>query len=241
MSEIKTLIEDYERRISSTQDLLSKNTNTGSLHDERRQERLKTKISEYRSFITDLEKILALPAATQERKEINWKEIEKVRENRENSIEYCTAYYVLRVGFPKDFEWLTGICTLVEKEFNNPMRKQPRPETVDLDKIIENVSEQINLPAFPSQEFRETWIYPFMQSAIAEGRGMSNLKAVEVCEIGQIKVNGIKGQNIIDAGKECIHLMNLLKVAVQLYWNGKYIDVYKGTTIGQIIEKSQQD
>lgn len=70
---------------------------------------------------------------------------------------------------------------------------------------------------------------------------MENLKAVEVCEIGQIKVNGVIGQNIIDASKECIYLVNLLKVAVQLYWNGKYIDVYKGTTIEQIIEKSQQD
>lgn len=69
---------------------------------------------------------------------------------------------------------------------------------------------------------------------------MEKLKSVEVCEIGQIKVNGIKGQNIVDASKECIYLVNLLKVAVQLYWNGKYIDIYKGTTIEQIIEKSLQ-
>lgn len=67
---------------------------------------------------------------------------------------------------------------------------------------------------------------------------MTNLKAVEVCEIGQIKVNAIRGQNIIDAARECIYLVNLLKVAVQLYWNGKYIDVYKGTTIDDIIKKT---
>ena len=67
---------------------------------------------------------------------------------------------------------------------------------------------------------------------------MEKLKAVEVCEIGQIKVNGIIGQNLIDASKECIYLANLLKVAVKLYWNGKYIDIYIGTTIEQIIEKS---
>lgn len=64
------------------------------------------------------------------------------------------------------------------------------------------------------------------------------LKAVEVCEIGQIKVNGIIGENLIDAAKECIYLVNLLNIAVQLYWNGNYINVYKGTTIEQIIEKS---
>lgn len=67
---------------------------------------------------------------------------------------------------------------------------------------------------------------------------MEKLKAVEVCEIGQIKVNGVIGQNLIDAAKECIYLANLLKVTVQLYWNGKYIDVYTGTTIKEIIEKS---
>lgn len=67
---------------------------------------------------------------------------------------------------------------------------------------------------------------------------MEKLKAVEVCEIGQIKVNGVVGQDIIGAAKECIYLANLLKVAVQLYWNGKYIDVYRSTTIQQIIEKS---
>lgn len=68
---------------------------------------------------------------------------------------------------------------------------------------------------------------------------MENLKAVEVCEIGQIQVNGVVGKNIIDAGKECIYLANLLKVAVKLYWNGKYIDVYRSTTLKEIIEKSK--
>lgn len=69
---------------------------------------------------------------------------------------------------------------------------------------------------------------------------MEKLNAVGVCEIGQIKVNGVIGKNLIDASKECIYLVNLLNVAVQLYWNGKYIDIYKGTTIEQIINKSLQ-
>lgn len=68
---------------------------------------------------------------------------------------------------------------------------------------------------------------------------MNNLKAVEVCEIGQIMVNGVDGQNIFDAAKECIYLSNLLKVAVKLYWNGKYIDVYRSTTLEEIIKKIQ--
>lgn len=67
---------------------------------------------------------------------------------------------------------------------------------------------------------------------------MENLKAVEVCETGQIKVNGVIGQNIFDAARECVYLSNLLKVAIKLYWNGKYIDVYRSTTVQQIIEKS---
>ncbi len=68
---------------------------------------------------------------------------------------------------------------------------------------------------------------------------MEKLKAVEVCEIGQIKVNGVVGQNIIDAAKECIYLAKLLKISVQLYWNGKHIDVYVNSTVKDVIEKSQ--
>lgn len=67
---------------------------------------------------------------------------------------------------------------------------------------------------------------------------MEYLKAVEVCKIGEIYVNGVVGQNIIDAAKECVYLSNLLKVVVHLYWNGKYISVYTNTTIEQIIERS---
>ncbi len=69
---------------------------------------------------------------------------------------------------------------------------------------------------------------------------MEKLKATEVCEIGKIKVNGVRGENLFDAANECIYLANLLKVSVQLYWNGKYIDVYRGTTTKQIIEKLQK-
>ncbi len=65
---------------------------------------------------------------------------------------------------------------------------------------------------------------------------MENLKAIEVCEIGILKVNGVRGQNMFDAATECIYLANLLNVAVQLYWNGKYINVYKATTVGEIID-----
>lgn len=66
---------------------------------------------------------------------------------------------------------------------------------------------------------------------------MEQLKAVEVCEIGQIKVNGIKGKNIFDAAKECINLANLLKVAVELYWNGWRIDIYTTTTVEDVVKK----
>ncbi len=67
---------------------------------------------------------------------------------------------------------------------------------------------------------------------------MEKLTAIEVCELGQIKVNGVIGQNIVSAAKECIYLSNLLGVAVQLYWNSKYIDIYRSTTVEEIVEKS---
>lgn len=67
---------------------------------------------------------------------------------------------------------------------------------------------------------------------------MNELKAIEICELGQIKVNGILNKNLIEAAKECLYIANLLKVAVQLYWNGKHIDIYTNDTIQTIIQKS---
>lgn len=64
------------------------------------------------------------------------------------------------------------------------------------------------------------------------------LNAVEVAELGQVKVNGRSGANIMDAAKECIYIANLLKVAVELYWNGKRIDVYVDSRAEDIIKKA---
>ncbi len=66
---------------------------------------------------------------------------------------------------------------------------------------------------------------------------LGNLNAIEVCELGQIKVMAKKGHNIFMAGRESIQLANLLKVAVQLYFNDLVIDVYVDTTIESIIKK----
>lgn len=66
---------------------------------------------------------------------------------------------------------------------------------------------------------------------------MKTLEAIEICEIAQIKVMGKKGKLLWDAANECIALSNLLKVSVQLYWNGKVIDIYRNMTIGDVIAK----
>jgi hypothetical protein len=67
---------------------------------------------------------------------------------------------------------------------------------------------------------------------------MDKLNAVEVCEIGQIKVNAQLGATIFDAAKECLFLVNLLNVSVQLYFNGRYVNIYKSDTIDTIVQKT---
>jgi hypothetical protein len=70
-----------------------------------------------------------------------------------------------------------------------------------------------------------------------EHLSLIQLSAIEVVELGQIKVMAIKGRSIFDAGKECIALAKFLKVAVKLYFNNKQIDIYVDTTLEQIIAK----
>lgn len=54
---VKELIEDYKRRLKTVDDMLLTEKNSGSINDEKKFERLRTKAGEYRSIITDLEKI----------------------------------------------------------------------------------------------------------------------------------------------------------------------------------------
>lgn len=65
---------------------------------------------------------------------------------------------------------------------------------------------------------------------------VADLRAVEVAGIAVLDVNDVLGKTIIDAAKECIFLANLLKVVIRLYWNGKYIMVYRSSTVKDIIE-----
>jgi hypothetical protein len=51
---MKTLIEDYERRLKSVEDMLNNFKSSGSINDIRKDERLKTKASEYRTLIAEL-------------------------------------------------------------------------------------------------------------------------------------------------------------------------------------------
>jgi hypothetical protein len=66
---------------------------------------------------------------------------------------------------------------------------------------------------------------------------MEKLRTIEICELGQIKVNAIKNTNIWDVGTECIALANLLKVAVELHFNDVVIDIYVDTTVGDVMRK----
>ena len=55
---MKTLLEDYKRKLQTAEEFISNNKNNGSIHDEKRKERLNTKASEYRSFIVDIERAI---------------------------------------------------------------------------------------------------------------------------------------------------------------------------------------
>lgn len=63
------------------------------------------------------------------------------------------------------------------------------------------------------------------------------LNHIEVAELSQIKVNAKLGSNIWNVAIECIALANLLKVAVQLYFNGKHVDVYTDSKVQDIVDK----
>ena len=57
---MKELLEDYQRRLKNAKELLVKNTpHSGSVNDIKRHERISTKISEYRTFIAELERAIA--------------------------------------------------------------------------------------------------------------------------------------------------------------------------------------
>ncbi len=66
---------------------------------------------------------------------------------------------------------------------------------------------------------------------------MEKLEAIEVAEIGIITVNGVIGKNIFEAAKECIYISNLLQIAVNLYWNGEHIMIYKNDTFISVLGK----
>lgn len=55
---MKQLIEDYQRRLKTVTDMLSKFKSNGSINDEKKKERLNTKAAEYRTFIAELEKAI---------------------------------------------------------------------------------------------------------------------------------------------------------------------------------------
>ena len=61
MDHFEQLIEDYKRRLKTVEDFQQKFKSNGSEQDIRKQERLTTKASEYRTFIAELERACASP------------------------------------------------------------------------------------------------------------------------------------------------------------------------------------
>jgi hypothetical protein len=55
---MKQLIEDYNRRLDSINQMIESFNSNGSINDIRKDERLKTKASEYRTFIAEMEREL---------------------------------------------------------------------------------------------------------------------------------------------------------------------------------------
>ena len=56
---MEILLEDYKRRIETALDMLSSTKDNGGINDTKKMERIRTKISCYRTFIAELEREMA--------------------------------------------------------------------------------------------------------------------------------------------------------------------------------------
>lgn len=55
---MKTLLEDYQRKLATAEELIKTTKDTGSRNDIAKMARLNTKASEYRAFIVDIERAI---------------------------------------------------------------------------------------------------------------------------------------------------------------------------------------
>ena len=55
---MKTLLEDYKRKLATAEEMISTTKNTGSRNDIEKMARLNTKAGEYRAFIVDIERAI---------------------------------------------------------------------------------------------------------------------------------------------------------------------------------------
>ena len=56
---MKTLLEDYQHKLTAIKELIITNTNNGSINDISRKTRLETTANEYRAFIVDINRMIA--------------------------------------------------------------------------------------------------------------------------------------------------------------------------------------
>jgi hypothetical protein len=93
MNTIKTLIEDYQRRLKNAETLLATNENNGSINHVKREERIRTKAGEYRTIIAELQRINDPIAWVEKRTEETYdrcKIIEEYKSNIGKAVAKCS-------------------------------------------------------------------------------------------------------------------------------------------------------
>lgn len=81
---MKTLIEDYERRLKTAEKMIETTSNNGSQHDSEKMVRLRTKAGEYRNIIAELDKVES---------KVN-RQMDELRKEEQEKIELlCRLYY----------------------------------------------------------------------------------------------------------------------------------------------------
>jgi len=97
---MKNLLESYQNKLKSINELIESNKNNGSINDIKRAERFETKKSEYRSFIVDIEREIKYE---KERKQEKFNEAIKVfKGTNTTEINPVDVYNALKIALELD-------------------------------------------------------------------------------------------------------------------------------------------
>lgn len=84
------IIDDYKRRLENISELIKSQTHNGSVYDIQKRERLVTKQSEYRTFISDLSKLAPAKNNTQSKIDEYTEMLNNMKENQSKEIDHLT-------------------------------------------------------------------------------------------------------------------------------------------------------